>query len=285
VKAHTILTSLPREITMPPQKYALEWIHFCRDVEISNVIELIEQYGSSKPRILEIGAGEGYMSRNLDQAGYDVTSTDPAPREPLCYNVRQMNGYALEFDDACYDIIVSSNVLEHIEDLPRALSEMKRILKDNGIMIHTMPSVYCNMATMLVQPLAYFRNLSLLLTGRARLPVNPNRSAIIRILRRTQLILLNYINPLRILICKGHGVSKNRFHALCTWRVDYWKRIFSNNRLEIVDLNKVPLLYSQHKIFPSRMKNLRRRLGSYFNTINIFVIKPNPHASSIDKTN
>ena len=44
------------------------------------------------------------------------------------------------FIDGTFDLIFSSNLLEHIPDLNRCLEECRRVLKDDGLMLHTMPS-------------------------------------------------------------------------------------------------------------------------------------------------
>jgi len=47
----------------------------------------------------------------------------------------------LPFEDACYDFVFASHVLEHIPDDDRAISELRRILKPNGIAILPVPLV------------------------------------------------------------------------------------------------------------------------------------------------
>ncbi len=225
------------------------------------------------PGILEIGAGDGYMSNALSEAGFDVTATDPAPRTPLRYNVKEMNGYDIKFEDSSFDIILSSNVLEHINDLPKALTEMKRVLKPDGIMVHSVPTVYCNLATMIIQPLAYLKNLYLLFSGKAKIKVNKNRSKLFQVLHICYKIVFNFLNPLRIFISKGHGVSRNRFWALYIWRRANWKEQFKNADLEVATIVKVPYLYSMHKVFPFRMDKVRHKIGNKFNSVDIYLLQ------------
>jgi len=250
-----------------------DWTHYCRSLEIKCIKRIIEQQQVSNPKILEIGAGDGYMSKVLSEAGFSMTSTDPAPRKPLMYNVQEMNTCDLKFDDSSYDIIVSSNVLEHIGDLPKAFSEMKRVLKSGGIMIHTVPTVYCNLATMIVQPIAYFRNIFLFLSGRAKIKVNKKRTKLVQFLIYIYKVAFNILNPLRFIIAKGHGTSKNRFWALYVWRRAYWRRIFCGNGLEVGSIERVPYLYSMHKLFPFLMDERRRKIGSKFNSVDIYLLR------------
>ena len=249
-----------------------DWVHYCRDSETKCILGILKKQQIEKPKILEIGAGDGYMSKFLSDAVYDITSTDPAPRMPLEYDVQNMNVNNLEFENCSYDIVISSNVIEHISDLEKAFSEMKRVLKREVVMIHTVPTVYCNLATMLIQPIAYFRNILYLLSGKLTIKVDKEKSKLVQFLTYSVKVVFNVLNPLRFFISKGHGVSRNRFWALYIWRRSYWIRRFCKNGLKVISVEKVPYLYSMHKLFPFRMDELRRRMGKRFNSVDIYLL-------------
>ena len=44
-----------------------------------------------------------------------------------------MDIYELPFDDESFDAVFSNNLLEHLSDHPRAINEMKRVLKKSGV--------------------------------------------------------------------------------------------------------------------------------------------------------
>nr|WP_115094497.1 class I SAM-dependent methyltransferase [Synechococcus sp. UW106] len=48
----------------------------------------------------------------------------------------------LSFDDKSFDLIISSDVMEHVEDYKRAFKEILRVLKDDGVYIFTIPIGY-----------------------------------------------------------------------------------------------------------------------------------------------
>jgi SAM-dependent methyltransferase len=219
-----------------------------------------------------VGAGDGHMSRLLSEAGFDVLSTDPEPRQPLEYDVRQMNAYELKCEDSAYDLVVSSNVLEHIPDLERACAEMKRILKKDGVMVHSVPTVWCNFVTMLVQPMAYFRNMYLFFTGKLEIKVDKSNSRAKQVLIYIAKVLWNVLNPLRLIMSRGHGVSRSRIRALCIWRRSYWQRRFGEYGIKVLSVQRVPYLYSMHKLFPFKMDSLRRRLGRRYGSVDIYVL-------------
>jgi len=47
---------------------------------------------------------------------------------------------SLPFEDSSFDFLFSQYLLEHIPDLPAAISEMARVLRPGGLMIHVVPS-------------------------------------------------------------------------------------------------------------------------------------------------
>ncbi len=94
---------------------------------------------------LEIGAGTGYFSLNLLQAGAveRATATDISPgmlatleenAASLGLEVRTAAAEAetLPFTDESFDLVVGHAVLHHIPDLAQAFSEFARVLRPGG---------------------------------------------------------------------------------------------------------------------------------------------------------
>ncbi len=94
---------------------------------------------------LEIGAGTGYFSLNLLQAGAieRATATDISPgmlasleenAERLGISVRTAAAEAetLPFADSSFDLVFGHAVLHHIPDLAQAFSEFSRVLRPGG---------------------------------------------------------------------------------------------------------------------------------------------------------
>jgi SAM-dependent methyltransferase len=127
-----------------------QWHEFVRRREAELLFGLLP--GRRFERALEIGAGDGGQSSTI--AGYcdHLICTELAARgNPLVgvFRARELPNveYRLldaqdmsQFADASFDLIFSSNVLEHVPDLTRCLTECRRVLKDDGLMIHSMPS-------------------------------------------------------------------------------------------------------------------------------------------------
>jgi ubiquinone/menaquinone biosynthesis C-methylase UbiE len=95
-------------------------------------------------RVLEVGCGPGLLwlsNRHRIPASWQITLTDFSPgmlqvaRERLdekrfVYEVADVQ--ALPFADARFDAVVANHMLYHVPDLPRALAEIRRVLKPGG---------------------------------------------------------------------------------------------------------------------------------------------------------
>ncbi|PIX35524.1 MAG: hypothetical protein COZ59_05985, partial [Bacteroidetes bacterium CG_4_8_14_3_um_filter_31_14] len=57
----------------------------------------------------------------------------------------------IPFSDKYFDTVYSSHVLEHVEDKAKSLQEMKRVLKDNGILIIGMPTASMAVINLITQ--------------------------------------------------------------------------------------------------------------------------------------
>jgi SAM-dependent methyltransferase len=96
-------------------------------------------------RSLEIGAGTGYFSLNLLQAGVvtHATCTDISPGmvSTLSANARRLglevktaraDAESLPFATDSFDLVLGHAVLHHLPDLGRAFSEFHRVLRPGG---------------------------------------------------------------------------------------------------------------------------------------------------------
>ncbi len=95
--------------------------------------------GSPGRRVLNIGAGQGSFTRLLEERGFDVVSTDVSEltvnvlRDRVRGEVCVADFTCLPFPDGSFDAVVAGEVLEHIEDDHRALSEAHRVIKPGGV--------------------------------------------------------------------------------------------------------------------------------------------------------
>ena len=83
-------------------------------------------------KVLEVGSGRGYLQDVVD----DYTGLDLSPSVARFYHKPFVVGSATEmpFDDDTYDAVWTVWVLEHIPQPEKALSEIRRVLKPDGVL-------------------------------------------------------------------------------------------------------------------------------------------------------
>jgi ubiquinone/menaquinone biosynthesis C-methylase UbiE len=99
-------------------------------------------------RSLEIGAGTGYFTLNLQRAGVvrEAVATDISPgmlrtleanaaRLRVPVTTRVADAEALPFEDASFDLVFGHAVLHHLPDLRRAFGEFARVLRPGGTLV------------------------------------------------------------------------------------------------------------------------------------------------------
>jgi ubiquinone/menaquinone biosynthesis C-methylase UbiE len=60
--------------------------------------------------------------------------------------LQQASLYGLPFGDGRFDLVLCNHVIEHIPDLPRALSELRRVLRPEGLLLVGVPNEGCLLA-------------------------------------------------------------------------------------------------------------------------------------------
>ncbi len=110
------------------------------------VRDLIERFAPRQPRlILDAGCGTGGTLAHLRGLG-ELWGCDVAPEAlEACRvrgfeNLRRSPVEALDFPDERFDVVVSCDVIEHIEQHAQAMREMARVLKPGGILVLTVPA-------------------------------------------------------------------------------------------------------------------------------------------------
>src|SRR5712692_6234620 len=106
-------------------------------------IGLVKDWFKPGMRVLEIGGGNGYQASFIASWGCEVHSIDlpQAQAERVhYYPVQEYDGKHLPYSNANFDLVFSSNVLEHIGPLGDMLQEIRRVLKPCGLTVHILPS-------------------------------------------------------------------------------------------------------------------------------------------------
>ncbi len=94
-------------------------------------------------RVLEVGCGQGHLTKRLEKRGIDITGIDVNPNASDVAGsdrVIHMSAESLEFSDDEFDAIVSVHAIEHIPGLEEAAAEMARVLKPGGRALYIYPA-------------------------------------------------------------------------------------------------------------------------------------------------
>jgi ubiquinone/menaquinone biosynthesis C-methylase UbiE len=99
-------------------------------------------------RVLDLGCGQGDFTRVVGEAGAEVVGADVAEAALARARARHrgvefvlvaVDG-PLPFPDGAFDLVWASEVIEHIADTARWLSEVRRVLTPGGRLLMTTPS-------------------------------------------------------------------------------------------------------------------------------------------------
>lgn len=111
-------------------------------------------------RVLDVGCGEGrhtlsaWLEASVDAVGIDLSEADLATAEsrrrefveqaPAGSRARFLRASALDmpFDDASFDVVICSEVLEHIHDYRGVLREIERVLRPGGRFVASVPRAW-----------------------------------------------------------------------------------------------------------------------------------------------
>lgn len=116
-----------------------------------NVITLLKDAlgtGLTGKRVLDVGCGDGALSYLLTRGGAIVSGVDNqeiairfAQEKTKGMNIEFKVGsaYELPWGDGNFDAVVSSDVIEHLQDTTRYLEEIKRVTKVGGAVVISTP--------------------------------------------------------------------------------------------------------------------------------------------------
>lgn len=92
---------------------------------------------------LEIGCGGGLFCEEIARMGFHVTGIDPSePSLRIAAGHASVNGLQIRYksgtgeeipcEDGSMDVVFCCDVLEHVRDVPKVISEISRVLKPEG---------------------------------------------------------------------------------------------------------------------------------------------------------
>ena len=118
--------------------------------EFVSILENVAEMFNGHNKILDVGCGRGEATHYLSKKGFNPIGLELIDfREDwkklwkLMPNTKfqTYNGLYFPYKDQTFDGVLLNNIFEHIEKKESFISEVKRILKSNGVAIFILPTL------------------------------------------------------------------------------------------------------------------------------------------------
>jgi SAM-dependent methyltransferase len=203
--------------------------------------------------LLELGAGAGWQAKQLSDQGFSVSAIDIPSTEYLVHQefpVLPYDGEHIPFPDAHFDVVFSSNVMEHVADLSGMHAEIQRVLKPGGLVLHILPTTSWRFWTSMVHPLGVLRDNHLY-----------SRSTLIRRPGLVLRTLLRHFWP------ELHGERGNIITELYFFSSAFWHKNFARHGFVVKESQPVGIFYTGYLLRAgswsiSYRQALAKKLGS-----------------------
>lgn len=124
-------------------------------------------------KILDVGCGNGNISMHLGSKGHEVLGIDisektinKANKNNNFKNVSFKNIAVENIDyQSKFDVIICSEVLEHLQEPSKVVKALKNLLSTNGIIIITVPNGYGPRELLITKPVQYITSNNILNTN------------------------------------------------------------------------------------------------------------------------
>jgi SAM-dependent methyltransferase len=234
--------------------FCFKQLDVIREAELDRIVPFFP-LGS---RILEIGAGTGRQSLNLQRRGFDVTAIeigDSAYSAHRMFPIIDYDGCTMPIRDRSIDVVFSSNVLEHVGDLSQIHAEIRRVLRPGGRCIHILPThVWRFWTTLSGYPDAL---LYILLGAPQLLPRAWPRSKEVYRLGKAWHQMARAVGGRWL--PRRHGERGNVISELWLFHPRWWRRHFLDNGFALLHEEPMGLFYTGHMLLGQRLGLARRR--------------------------
>ncbi len=231
------------------QSKLISKLHKARKKQISTIFGKVPQKYFSMG--LELASGDGFQSELLLDYIKNFTSSE--------YNEEDLNNTNAEityvgidaekldtsFDAQHFELIFSSNLLEHLPDSHSCISAMHTVLKDSGICVQVMPNPSWKIGKLLL----FYPNLIISLPRRLFRKLFSTKQAQIKP-EKTRInnpkLIDSKLGRLRRLFIPGvHGVSRGNMIEIADFRKQRWINEFEQNGFKIIHILKGPFFIGE----------------------------------------
>jgi ubiquinone/menaquinone biosynthesis C-methylase UbiE len=236
-----------------------------RTFELQLVIDRLTKSKSIAGRaLLEVGAGTGLQARELASLGFRVEAID-VPTSNLAgqrvWPVRDYDGRRVPFADRSFDVVFSSNVLEHIAELDQFESEIARVLKDDGIVVHVVPSSSWRAWS----SVSHYGHLAKRCTAVVSRSFSHGVASGRKEIARSFVVPRSFPARIARIVLPGrhgeHGNFLSEIYLFSTW---HWRRHFRRTGWLVTDVTPTGIFYTGYDLAGANVTiEGRRRLARY----------------------
>lgn len=244
-----------------PRQPHLDFLTTVRAYEL----DLAKQYfpeSTASCSLLELGAGTGAQAKQLSKLGYNVTALDVANshyRNVRCFDIQEYDGISIPLPNCSHDVVFSSHVLEHVVNLDAVLDETHRVLKDDGVCVHLIPTPMCRFWTLAAHYIWLVRRITKKLFSIKKDKLNHDEN--IPRTPKTATAWLWTIFPAK------HGERGNTVSEIYYYSQHFWQRKFNEHGFDIIKVKSNGLFYTManslgHNVSMGARKRLAILLGN-----------------------
>jgi SAM-dependent methyltransferase len=120
----------------------LAYLDALRKEEFNRLMAIHEDIFKGKD-VLEIGSGTGIQLRAVEKVARSAAGLElvgGAYVRDASLSIVEYDGLHIPFPDASFDVVFSSNVIEHISHQEQITSEIRRVLRSGGQAVHVVPT-------------------------------------------------------------------------------------------------------------------------------------------------
>lgn len=242
-----------------PSQAHMDFLWLIRKYELDLALEYFPVASETNPyRLLELGAGTGQQAKYLSELGYQVSAIDlpsSSYKDARLFAIKDYDGKNIPAADEEFDIIFSSNVLEHVIHIDEVLKETCRTLKPNGIAIHIVPSPSCRFWSIPAHYIWLMRRIFSKFEGAftQKKPTTPPRTP------QSGKEWIGTLFPLR------HGERGCTVTEPYYLSQHYWKRKFETHGFKVKKIASNNIFYTMSNGMGTHLPlNKRRKLSSIF---------------------
>ena len=122
------------------------------DANINHRLAVVQDFSGQLPAnasVLDFGCGAGEQVTEMRRMGFDAWGCDVVrySEGDACRSMYEqgtlrlisLEPYRIPFDDNQFDVLISNQVFEHVQDYRVAVAETHRVLKPGGVALHMFP--------------------------------------------------------------------------------------------------------------------------------------------------